>query len=108
MTQNGGWQDHNRVKRPHPPSSGDRHHTSHRGAHLHFREAGGRTNASGFFLARGEWLFLVTRQHALYDAPGQHFPDRIGIELHTDPDGLAEVAGQAPGTSGMTRRIAFV
>lgn len=67
-----------------------------------------RTNASGFFLARGEWLFLVTSQHALYDAPGQHFPDRIGIELHTDPDGLAEVAGQAPGTSGMTRRIAFV
>ncbi len=51
------------------------------------------TNASGFFFARGEHLFLVTSRHVLLDAPSKHFPDRIEIELHTDPDNLAESIG---------------
>jgi len=51
------------------------------------------TNASGFFFARGERLFLVTSRHVLVDAPSKHFPDRIEIELHTDADNLAESTG---------------
>lgn len=48
------------------------------------------TNASGFFFERADRLFLVTSRHVLIDAPSKHFPDRIEIELHTDPDNLAE------------------
>jgi hypothetical protein len=57
--------------------------------------AGGRllTNASGFFFARGERLFLVTSRHVLLDKPSGHFPDRIEIELHIDADNLAESTG---------------
>ena len=51
------------------------------------------TNASGFFFARGEQLFLVTSRHVLRDKPSRHFPDRIEIELHTDPNNLAESTG---------------
>lgn len=48
------------------------------------------TNASGFFFERGERMFLVTSRHVFIDAPSKHFPDHIEIELHTDPDNLAE------------------
>ena len=51
------------------------------------------TNASGFFFARGDRLFLVTSRHVLLDKPSQHFPDRIEIELHVDPGNLAESTG---------------
>jgi hypothetical protein len=51
------------------------------------------TNASGFFFRRGERLFLVTSRHVMVDAPSKHFPDRIGIELHTDPAIMAESTG---------------
>ena len=51
------------------------------------------TNASGFFFARGERLFLVTSRHVMFDEPSQHFPDRIEIELHTDADNLARSTG---------------
>ena len=51
------------------------------------------TNASGFFFQRDERLFLVTSRHVFIDAPSKHFPDRIEIELHTDPDNLAESTG---------------
>ena len=51
------------------------------------------TNASGFFFQSQERLFLVTSRHVLLDAPSRHFPDRIEIELHTDPDNLAESTG---------------
>ncbi|MDR5831702.1 serine protease [Caballeronia sp. LP006] len=46
------------------------------------------TNASGFFFARDQRLFLVTSRHVVTDKPSQHFPDRIEIELHTDRDNL--------------------
>ncbi|MBL8409329.1 MAG: serine protease, partial [Candidatus Accumulibacter sp.] len=46
------------------------------------------TNASGFFFARGQRLFLVTSRHVLLDKPSRHFPNRIEIELHIDPDNL--------------------
>lgn len=51
------------------------------------------TNASGFFFERDERLFLVTSRHVMIDEPSKHFPDRIGIELHNDPDNLAMSTG---------------
>ena len=47
------------------------------------------TNASGFFFARGERLFLVTSRHVVIDEPSEHYPDRLEIELHTDAANLA-------------------
>lgn len=51
------------------------------------------TNASGFFFRRGERLFLVTSRHVMVDVPSKHFPDRIEIELHTDPANMARSTG---------------
>jgi hypothetical protein len=51
------------------------------------------TNASGFFFERDERLFLATSRHVLVDEPNQHFPDRIEIELHTDPENIAQSTG---------------
>jgi S1-C subfamily serine protease len=51
------------------------------------------TNASGFFFERGKGLYLVTSLHVLMDAPAKHYPDRIEIELHTNPKNLAESTG---------------
>jgi Trypsin-like peptidase domain len=51
------------------------------------------TNASGFFFERADRLFLVTSRHVLIDAPSNHFPDRIEIELHIDADNLAASTG---------------
>ena len=51
------------------------------------------TNASGFFFERDQRLFLVTSRHVMIDEPSKHFPDRIEIELHTDPDNLAKSTG---------------
>lgn len=46
------------------------------------------TNASGFFFARQQRLFLVTSRHVLIDEPSQHHPSRIEIELHVDEANL--------------------
>ena len=51
------------------------------------------TNASGFFFQRKERLFLVTSRHVMIDEPSRHFPDRIEIELHVDPDNLGKSTG---------------
>lgn len=51
------------------------------------------TNASGFFFARDERLFLVTSRHVLFDTPSRHFPDRIEIELHTNSENIAKSTG---------------
>ncbi len=51
------------------------------------------TNASGFFFERDRQLFLVTSRHVLWDDPSRHYPDRIEIELHADPDNLARSTG---------------
>lgn len=60
---------------------------------LTFRGDRQLTNATGFFFERGERLFVVTSQHVIIDEPTRHFPDRIQIELHTDPDNMAESTG---------------
>lgn len=51
------------------------------------------TGASGFFFEREDRLFLVTSRHVFIDEPSKHFPDRIEIELHTDPDNLTRSIG---------------
>jgi S1-C subfamily serine protease len=51
------------------------------------------TNASGFFFARDERLFLVTSRHVLMDKASGHFPDRIEIELHVDAENMAKSTG---------------
>lgn len=51
------------------------------------------TNASGFFFERDQRLFLVTSRHVVFDDPSHHHPNRIEIELHIDPDDLAESTG---------------
>lgn len=51
------------------------------------------TNASGFFFERDGRLFLVTSLHVLHDEPSGHFPDRIEIELHNNPDNVAMAIG---------------
>ena len=51
------------------------------------------TNASGFFFARDERLFLVTSRHVLHDPASDHQPDRIEIELHLDEDNVARSTG---------------
>src|SRR5260221_12165453 len=51
------------------------------------------TNASSFFFERDERLFLVTGRHVMIDEPSKHFPDRIEIELHIDPDNMAKSTG---------------
>lgn len=51
------------------------------------------TNATGFFFERDDRLFLVTSQHVIIDEPTRHFPNRIEIELHTDPANMARSTG---------------
>jgi len=51
------------------------------------------TSASGFFFEPDERLFLVTSRHVMIDEPSNHFPDRIEIELHIDPDNMAGSTG---------------
>ncbi len=51
------------------------------------------TNASGFFFARDQRLYLVTSRHVMFDEPSDHRPDSIRIELHTDADNMASSIG---------------
>lgn len=60
---------------------------------LTFERQRALTNASGFFFERDGRLFLVTSRHVVIDEPTKHFPDRLEIELHIDPDNLASSTG---------------
>lgn len=60
---------------------------------LTFEQQAPLTNASGFFFERDGRLFLVTSRHVLMDENSGHFPDRVEIELHTDPDNMASSTG---------------
>ena len=51
------------------------------------------TNASSFFFERDGRLFLVTSRHVLANEPSKHFPDRVEIEVHTDPNNMAASTG---------------
>lgn len=50
------------------------------------------TEASGFFFAHGERIFLVTSRHVVYEPAIGHRPDRIELNLHVDADDLTRVA----------------
>ncbi|MBT0963316.1 S1 family peptidase [Denitromonas iodatirespirans] len=58
-----------------------------------FQGTRGLTNATGFFFARDARLFLVTSRHVMCDEASGHHPDRIEIELHTNPANNAESTG---------------
>ena len=60
---------------------------------LTFEQQRPLTNASGFFFERDGRLFLVTSRHVVIDESSQHFPDRIEIELHVNPENMAESTG---------------
>ncbi len=51
------------------------------------------TNATGFFFERNKRLFVVTSRHVLIDEPSKHSPDRIEVELHVNPNNVAESTG---------------
>lgn len=48
------------------------------------------TNATGFFFERDGRLYVVTCRHVVLDEASGHHPDRIEIELHVNPENLAE------------------
>lgn len=50
------------------------------------------TRASGFFFRRDDRLYLVTSRHVLCDAEAGHFPEAIGIGVHTAAADLARSA----------------
>ncbi len=50
------------------------------------------SSASGFFYRRRGHLFLVTNRHVFADVPSSHYPDRVEIEVHTDPRDLTRYA----------------
>jgi Trypsin-like peptidase domain len=51
------------------------------------------TNATGFFFERDKRLFLITSRHVVLDKPSEHTPDRLEIELHVDPENVADTVG---------------
>lgn len=51
------------------------------------------TNASSFFFEREGRLYLVSSRHVLCDEASRHFPSRMEIELHVNPDNMAESTG---------------
>jgi hypothetical protein len=55
-----------------------------------FKDMLGLTNATGFLFLRDRRLFLVTSRHVVFDEPTGHAPDRLEIEIHTDPDNMAK------------------
>lgn len=55
----------------------------------------GLTNATGFFFAREGRMFLITNRHVVREETTDHRPDRIEIELHTDPENVAEVVAHS-------------
>jgi S1-C subfamily serine protease len=46
------------------------------------------TNATGFFFARDNKLFLITNRHVVLDEASDHRPDRLEIELHVAPENV--------------------
>jgi hypothetical protein len=50
------------------------------------------TGATGFFFERDGRLYLVTARHVVLDEASGHRPDGLLIELHVDPDDVAQTA----------------
>jgi S1-C subfamily serine protease len=50
-----------------------------------------KTNATGFFFERDGGLYLVTARHVVREEAANHFPDSLLIDLHSNPDNVAQV-----------------
>jgi hypothetical protein len=49
------------------------------------------TNATGFFFERDDRLFVVTARHVVRDEAAGHLPDRLLIDLHSDPENVVQI-----------------
>ena len=49
------------------------------------------TNATGFFYERDGQLFLVTNRHVVLSEETGHHPHSLLIELHIDPENVADI-----------------
>jgi len=49
------------------------------------------TNATGFFFERDDRLFLVTARHVVRDEASNHHPDSLLLDLHSNPDNVAQI-----------------
>ncbi len=50
------------------------------------------TSATGFYFQQNDQLFLITNRHVVRDEGNGHFPDKIEIILHPNPDNLVETS----------------
>ncbi len=50
------------------------------------------TSATGFFFERDQRLFVVTNRHVVINEPTAHRPDRIELEIHINPENIAQVS----------------
>ena len=48
------------------------------------------SHATGFFFERDGQIFLVTNRHVVLSEPDNHRPDSLDIEIHIDPENVAE------------------
>lgn len=55
---------------------------------LTFSDGQPLTNATGFFFENQDRIFLVTSRHVVFEPATGHFPDRIQIGLHVDPNNV--------------------
>jgi S1-C subfamily serine protease len=46
------------------------------------------TNATGFFYLHEDFLYLVTARHVVCDEASQHYPEHLGISLHSSADDI--------------------
>jgi S1-C subfamily serine protease len=49
------------------------------------------TNATGFFFEREDRLYLVTARHVVRDPATGHHPDSLLIDLHSNPENVAQI-----------------
>ena len=45
-------------------------------------------NATGFFFLREGYLYLITNRHVVCDDLNQLYPDKLQVQVHTDPENL--------------------
>jgi hypothetical protein len=48
------------------------------------------TNATGFFFLHDSFLYFVTARHVVINEPLGHFPDSLGVSLHTSEHDLSQ------------------
>jgi hypothetical protein len=51
------------------------------------------TNATGFFFAHDDFLYLITSRHVVTNPAADHFPDCLYVEMHSNSTDLQETGG---------------